>query len=115
MTTPIPKAWAASTLTRNKAHRHRARPQPKQALIAAASERLVARARAHFSRIVLVWPYGGMSADVSGELVGGWTERVPMRRCMSPSGCRGAGRGARGATGHAAQRGKPAGRARARP
>ncbi|GBF88665.1 hypothetical protein Rsub_01564 [Raphidocelis subcapitata] len=64
-----------------------------KALIEAASERLVARARAHFSRIVLVWPYGGMSADVSGELVGGWTERVPMRRCMSPAGCRGAARG----------------------
>ncbi|KIY94468.1 hypothetical protein MNEG_13495 [Monoraphidium neglectum] len=66
---------------------------PDAELLQSAAELLVARARARFSRIVLVWPYGGMSADVSGELVGGWGEKVPMRRCMSPAGCRGAARG----------------------
>jgi hypothetical protein len=33
--------------------------------------------------------------QVSGDLVGGWTERVAMRRCLSPDGCLGASKGER--------------------
>lgn len=31
--------------------------------------------------------------QVSGDLVGGWTERVPMTRCTNPDGCLGASKG----------------------
>jgi hypothetical protein len=31
--------------------------------------------------------------QVSGDLVGGWTERVPMLRCTNPDGCLGASKG----------------------
>jgi hypothetical protein len=43
--------------------------------------------------------------QVSGELVGGWTERVPMTRCTNPDGCLGASKGeASGAHLHATSR-----------
>ncbi|KAF6259784.1 hypothetical protein COO60DRAFT_973423 [Scenedesmus sp. NREL 46B-D3] len=42
---------------------------------------------------MLTWPYGGGSAEVSGDLVGGWTQRVAMQRCLSPDGCLGASKG----------------------
>ncbi|WIA23589.1 hypothetical protein OEZ85_000301 [Tetradesmus obliquus] len=54
---------------------------------------LVVRAKERFSRLMLNWPYGGGSAEVSGDLVGGWTQRVAMRRCLSPDGCLGASKG----------------------
>jgi hypothetical protein len=34
-----------------------------------------------------------VALQVSGDLVGGWTERVAMRRCLSPNGCLGASKG----------------------
>jgi hypothetical protein len=39
--------------------------------------------------------------QVSGELVGGWTERVPMTPCTNPDGCLGASQGRHSMTHHA--------------
>ncbi len=64
-----------------------------QPLVAAATELLLRGARERCSRVVLTWPYGGLVAEVSGELVGGWGERMAMTRCLSSQGCMGAGRG----------------------
>lgn len=41
------------------------------------------------NRVVLTWRYGGLSASVSGSLVGGWVNRVSMLRCRSADGCAG--------------------------
>jgi hypothetical protein len=49
----------------------------------------VQRGRERTSRVLLTWPYGGLAAEVSGELVGGWAERVPMTCCTQRRGCRG--------------------------
>eukprot|EP00775_Hariotina_reticulata_P003402 gene3402-3675_t len=54
---------------------------------------LVVRAKERFTRVMLTWRYGGLSAEVSGELLGGWTQRVAMRKCMKQEGCLGASKG----------------------
>lgn len=64
----------------------------RQAL-ADATAWLLKRAQERSSRVVVAWPYGGLSVDVSGELVGGWACRKELRRCSSIHGCKGAHRG----------------------
>ncbi len=61
--------------------------------LSAATAYLLARAQERSSRVVVSWPYGGLSVDVSGELVGGWACRKELRRCSSIHGCKGTHRG----------------------
>ncbi|GFR42195.1 hypothetical protein Agub_g3085 [Astrephomene gubernaculifera] len=60
-----------------------------QGLLEAGTSALLAGARERCSRVVLTWKYGGLSAQVAGDVVGSWAARVPMVRCRSPLGCRG--------------------------
>jgi hypothetical protein len=67
-----------------------------EGLLQRSSQWLVDRARQTNSRVVFKWPYGGLRAEVSGEVVGGWTERVAMN-AMPPQ--RGSSHGESGVRG----------------
>jgi hypothetical protein len=54
---------------------------------------LVISKPSEFTAKSLLFLIAAASLQVSGDLVGGWTERVAMRRCLSPDGCLGASKG----------------------
>ncbi|GAX74509.1 hypothetical protein CEUSTIGMA_g1958.t1 [Chlamydomonas eustigma] len=61
----------------------------QQSLIEVATESLVYAGDERLSREVLTWKYGAMSVAVAGDIVGGWQNRVPLLRCVNPTGCKG--------------------------
>uniref|UniRef100_A0A7S3QR52 AMP-activated protein kinase glycogen-binding domain-containing protein n=1 Tax=Dunaliella tertiolecta TaxID=3047 RepID=A0A7S3QR52_DUNTE len=51
-----------------------------QSVLEQATEELVAGAAERANRVTLTWRYGGMSASVAGDVVGGWHHNVPLQR-----------------------------------